>query len=63
MSRDRDITRGLAALRAAVAAALQPPVSPALAVAGGAPQAAPAGPSPLGWLFSEATYGPDSGVG
>jgi len=65
VSRDEDTTRGLAALRAAVASVLVPPISPAFAVAGGAPQAGPGGPSPLGWLFSEAeaTYGRDPGVG
>jgi RNA polymerase sigma-70 factor (ECF subfamily) len=63
VSRDKDTTRGLAALRAAVASALLPPISPAFAVAGGAPQCAPSGPSPFGWLFSEATYGPDPDSG
>ena len=63
MGRDSDITRGLAALRAAVLSALQPPVTPELALAGaagGAPRGA-ARPSPFGWLLSEAeaTYGSD----
>jgi len=56
-----DITRGLAALRAAVLSALEPPLTPAVALAGaagGAPQGA-GRPSLLSWLLSEAeaTYG------
>jgi len=62
---DRDITRGLAALRALVAAALLPPDGPALALAGGAAPVVPGRPSPFGWLLSEAeaTYGPEAGGG
>jgi RNA polymerase sigma-70 factor, ECF subfamily len=60
VGRDMDITRGLAALRAAVLSALDPPLTPAVALAavGGAPQGA-GRPSLLGWLLSEAeaTYG------
>src|SRR5690349_15542007 len=59
VSLETDITRGLAALRAAVASALLPPGGPALAVAGsgaGAPggTSGTSAPSPLGWLLSEA---------
>ncbi len=63
MSPDTDIARGLAALRAAVLSALQPPLTPALALADGAPQGA-GRPSPFGWLLSEAdgSYRADSGV-
>jgi len=62
---DRDITRGLAALRALVAAALLPPDGPALALAGGAAPVVPGRPSRFGWLLSEAeaTYGPEAGGG
>jgi RNA polymerase sigma-70 factor (ECF subfamily) len=67
---ETEITRGLAALRAAVATALLPPAAPTLAVAGG-PATGPAGPaggpSPLGWLLSEADAGynaePSTGSG
>ena len=64
MGLDTDITRGLAALRAAVLSALQPPLTPSLALAAGSPQGAAGRPSPLGWLLSEAdgSYSADSGV-
>lgn len=65
MSLDRDITRGLAALRAAVLTALQPPGPPSLAVAGSAIPGGTGRPSPLGWLLSDtdATYGTDAEIG
>jgi RNA polymerase sigma-70 factor (ECF subfamily) len=64
---ETDITRGLAALRAAVLSALTPPTGPSLALAEGA-QPGRSGqssrPSPLGWLLSEAeaSHGSDSGA-
>jgi RNA polymerase sigma-70 factor (ECF subfamily) len=57
VGREADIARGLDALRSAVLAALQPqsaPLSPRLAVAGGATHGGPAGGAPYGWLLSEA---------
>ncbi len=65
MSLDRDLTRGLAALRAAVLSALEPPPTGALAVAGGTAPRAASAPSALGRLLSEAAdsaYASDSGV-
>ncbi|MEZ0577822.1 sigma-70 family RNA polymerase sigma factor [Nocardioides sp. MH1] len=61
MSLDMGIARGLQALREAVACALLPPGSPALAVAGGS--AAGARPALDLWLMSEAepSYGSDGG--
>ncbi|MDZ5622691.1 sigma-70 family RNA polymerase sigma factor [Nocardioides bizhenqiangii] len=66
MGRDEDITRGFAALRAAVLAALQPPAAPGLAIAGGGSRLGAAGPSSYGWLLSEVdggSYAADSSVG
>ncbi len=65
MGLDEDITRGLAALRAAVASALLPPPAPGLALAGGTLPAARRSTGPSGWLLSEAetSYGPTSGSG
>ena len=66
MGLDTDITRGLAALRAAVLSALDPPIGPSLALAGAAPHGRAAGPTPYGWLLSEAdgsSYPPDSASG
>ena len=66
MGLDEDITRGIAALRAAVVAALRPPLTPGLALAGGALPSGGAGTSPYGWLLSEAdggSFASESGVG
>ncbi len=62
MGLDTDITRGLAALRAAVVSALVPPAAPGLALAGDAFPGGVRGARPPGWLLSEAdaTYGPES---
>jgi RNA polymerase sigma-70 factor (ECF subfamily) len=62
---DDDITRGLAALRAAVASALLPPPAPGLALAGGALPGGRRDPGPFGWLLSEAeaSYGTEPGGG
>ncbi|KAA1419532.1 sigma-70 family RNA polymerase sigma factor [Nocardioides humilatus] len=61
MSLDKDITRGLEALRDAVLSSLLPPVGPALAVAGGAaPATRPAGGF---WLLSEAESSYPAGEG
>lgn len=57
-----EVSRGLNALREAVACALaggQPPLAVASGAAPGAPGAAP---HPLGWLLSEAVAGDDVGV-
>ena len=64
MGLDTDITRGLAALRAAVLSALQPPLTPGLAARRRRAPGRAARPSPFGWLLSEAdgSYSADPGV-
>ena len=66
MSLDKDLTRGLAALRAAVLSALEPPpLIGGLAVAGRTAPRAASAPSALGRLLSEAAdsaYASDSEV-
>ena len=64
MGLDTDISRGLAALREAVLSALNPPLSPDLAFAGGTTPGGAAGGSPYGWLLSEAdgSFATDPGI-
>ena len=59
-----DVTRGLEALREAVARALlgEPPLAVATAGPGSAPHAVLAAPHPLGWVLSETVAGEEVGV-